>query len=103
MRIAWVNPSFADYRVPVYSALDKASGDGLSVIFSRRRTSPSVCAKMEAAMGCRAMGLSGEKSIKLGNNGGDFANVGLHLPYQAGLVRAIAAANPDVVVSEGFF
>jgi len=104
MRIAWINPSFADYRVPVYSALDKASGDSLTVIFSRQRTSATVCEKLQSAIGDHAVPLDGEFSLDLGfNHADDFANVGLHLPYQPGLLRAIEQANPDVVVSEGFF
>src|SRR5207248_1922497 len=44
-----------------------------------------------------------EKSLDLGFNHQDFANVGLHVPYQPGLLGAIAAAQPDVIISEGFF
>src|SRR5256885_722224 len=94
MRITWVNPSFADYRVPVYSALNETSGGGLTVVFSRARTSPSVCAKIDAAMGEHAVGLDGERSLSLGFDSGNFANNGLQVPYQPGLLRAIGQNKP---------
>ena len=103
MRIAWVNPAFSDYRVPVYRALDTLAADGLSVVFSRGRTSQSVSRKIADALGDRAVGLDGERGINLGAHKENFANVGFKLPYQPGLLRAIAAARPDVLVSEGFF
>ena len=103
MRITWVNPVFLDYRVPVYKALDNLAERGLTLIFSKRRTPPSVCDKIASALGARAVGLAGEKLLTSGNGNADFTNAGYTVPYQKGLYRAIAASRPEVLIGEGFF
>ena len=103
MKVAWINPCFLHYRVPVYAALDRLLGGRLTVIFSADRTPSCVGEKITAALGDRAVGLRGEYRLNLGADGANFANVGLKVPYQPGLLRAVAAARPDVIVSEGFF
>ena len=103
MNLVWVNPGFSDYRVPVYAALDRLIGHRLAVVFSRNRTSESVCRKIGEALGERAVALGGERGLNLGAGKENFANVGLNIPWQPELVKAIAAARPDVIVSEGFF
>ena len=104
MRIVWVNPGFLHYRVPVYAALDRLCGGGLSVVFSSTRTPADVRERLTQHLGTRATALAGENGLSFGDaNTTGFANGGLKIPYQAGLVRAIAACEPDVIVSEGFF
>src|SRR4051812_25518748 len=109
MRVTWVNPGFLHYRVPVYAALDallrEHEGDGaLSVVFSTARTPAAVASRLRDAIGDRAVALSGEKRVGLaGVADENFANVGLSIPYQSGLIGAINDTRPDVIVSEGFF
>jgi len=103
MKVIWVNPCFLDYRVPVYQALSKLLGNTLTVIFSRNRTPDSVCGKIRDVLGDRAVGLGGELRLSFGASTTSFANVGLNIPFQPGLLRAIDRAKPDVIISEGFF
>lgn len=103
MKVLWVNPCFLDYRVPVYAQLDALLGGGLSVVFSAARVRPNVRAKITAALGDRAIALEGERRLGLGVNEESFANAGLSIPYQPGLVSAIESAEADVIISEGFF
>jgi glycosyltransferase involved in cell wall biosynthesis len=104
MRIVWVNPGFLHYRVPVYAELDRLAHGGLSVVFSATRTPPDVRDRLTKHLGSRAVALSGENGVSFGDaNTTGFANGGLKIPYQAGLVRTIAACEPDMIVSEGFF
>lgn len=103
MRITWVNPAFAEYRVPVYAALARLVGGNLTVVFSKCRTSPRVCEKIESVLGAGAVGLKGERKLRSTAKLEGFANRGIHIPYQPGLLDAIADSKPDVIVSEGFF
>ncbi len=103
MRIVWVNPCFLHYRVPVYAALDELSGGRLHVVYSASRTPESVSERIRKHLGPRAIALSGESRVSLGAREENFANVGVNIPYQAGLGRAILSCEPDVIISEGFF
>jgi glycosyltransferase involved in cell wall biosynthesis len=107
MRVAWVNPCFLHYRVPVYAALDRLlreRGGGLHVIFSASRTPPAVRERLAEHLGERAVALDGETRLRLGGvSEENFANVGINIPYQSGLARAIEQSGADVIVSEGFF
>src|SRR5439155_20511438 len=92
MKVTWVNPCFLDYRVPVYAQLDALLDGGLSVVFSATRVRDGVKRKISDALGDRAVALSGEKRVGIGRvNEEGFANAGISIPYQPGLVRAIAA------------
>ncbi len=103
MRVVWVNPCFSHYRVPVYAALDRLLDEQLHVVFSAARTSPAVRDALERHLGKRAIALKGESRLRVGAREENFANVGLNVPYQKGLARAIAACDADVIISEGFF
>jgi glycosyltransferase involved in cell wall biosynthesis len=103
LRVIWVNPDFAHYRVSVYAALDKMLGGQLRVIFSASRMLPSVMASVAEVLGDRAVGLRGEQQLKLGGKNDSFANRGYNIPFQRGLITAITRQRPDVIISEGFF
>lgn len=103
-RILWVTRSFLDYRVPVYTALDKLLGGKLYVLYSRDVTPERCWRKLEESLGDRAIGLSGEKSVGYkGNITGEIANSTWRIPYQPGLLKKIKELQPDVVLGDGFF
>jgi glycosyltransferase involved in cell wall biosynthesis len=105
MRITWVTRSFLDYRIPVYAELDRLCGNQLTLIYNRECTSDTLVSKIEAALGDRAIGLTGEfrlATTKRKNITNDFANQGIRIPYQPGLLREISKSSPDVMVSDGF-
>lgn len=102
MRILWVNPSFLDYRVPVYDALNRMLDGGLRVVYSKERTPPRVARKVEEALGGNAIGLTGEHRLELGEKQA-WANSFIRIPYQPGLMRTVLGIEADAVIGEGFF
>lgn len=102
MKILWVNPSFLDYRVPLYKCInDKLEGD-FCLIFSRRRVPERCVKKVEESIAGNALSLISEKVVSIGRNS-DFANRGLSIPLPKGLYKLIKSAVPDIVIAEGFF
>ncbi|GMQ26677.1 hypothetical protein Aoki45_33600 [Algoriphagus sp. oki45] len=102
MKILWVNPSFLDYRVPLYQELNSRLDGNFHVLFSKNRIPDRVISKVEKALGPNAHGLEGEKYLRLGKQG-EFSNEGLQIPYQKGLFRAMKRIKPDIIIAEGFF
>jgi hypothetical protein len=103
MRILWVNPSFLDYRVAVYSELDQLLDGGLTVVYSKNRTPQRVSNKIEQALGARAIGLSGERKLEFGRKHESWSNSFVRIPFQPGLLRRLLRVQADVIVAEGFF
>lgn len=102
MNVVWVTRSFLDYRIPVYLELHKRLGSRF-VIFYNADYVPDRCRlKVEKALGRAARGLRGESAFTLGSPTG-FANKGVRIPYQRGLIKAILKERPDIVISDGFF
>lgn len=102
IKIAYVGRSFFDYRVPVFAALDKLSGGGLHLFFSKEVTPPRVCQKIKNILGDRSLGFCGE--LCLGPKViSDFANTKIRFVYQPGLLRAISQFSPSVIITDGFF
>src|SRR5258706_4088692 len=103
MRILWVNPSFSDYRVPVYAELDRLTGGEFRIVYSKTRTPLRVDAKIREVLGPRAIGLDGERSLGLRQEDAHFANTGVRIPYQPDLLTRVLDTKADVVIAEGFF
>jgi glycosyltransferase involved in cell wall biosynthesis len=101
IRITYVARSFLDYRIPVLGELDKLCGRQLYYISSPKKTPARVLDRLRGVLGDRAIYLPGERSI--GVDSPQEANKTFCLPYQLGLLKAIAATKPDVVVGDGFF
>ncbi|MCE5230695.1 glycosyltransferase family 4 protein [bacterium] len=102
MKVLWVNPSFLDYRVPVYAALNERLRGGLCVVYSKDRTPERVVRKIESAIGGNAVGLTGEHRFEFGRRQ-PWANSFLRVPYQPGLMRTLMSIEADAVIAEGFF
>lgn len=103
MRITWVTRSFLDYRISVYSALDKLCGHGLTVVYNCEVVSPQLNDKIKGLLGDRAIGLSGEWRLggrKIDN--ASMANSGIRIPFQSGLLGIINKLSPEVMLSDGF-
>lgn len=103
MRITWVTRSFLDYRIPVYAELNRLCGDQLTVIYNRETKSERLIGKIEAVLGERAVGLTGE--LRLGGKkieNAQFANSGIRIPFQPGLLRQLKRSAPEVMLSDGF-
>lgn len=100
-RITWVRRSVLDYRIPVFKALDEMVDGGLSLVYSRDHTPVRVQDKLSDILGDRALGLVGEKNMGSSISGG-FANRGVSLVYQPGVMKRIRQTSPDVLIGDGF-
>lgn len=102
MKILWVNPSFLDYRVPVYKRLNELTGGNFYILFSRDRVPERIPVKMREAIGDHSICFEGEKRIIIGEKDG-LSNKWASIPITRGLYKQIKQINPDVVIAEGFF
>lgn len=102
MRILWVNPSFLDYRVPVYKRLYELTDGDFYIVFSKRAVPPRVIEKMKNAIGDHAIVFGGEKVFDIGNVGG-YSNKSLRIPITKNLYKTIRDVKADLVIAEGFF
>ena len=101
-RILWVNPSFLDYRIPLYQELDRKLNHNFYLVYSKYRIPERCEKKIHAALNDHAVSIRSEKIISLGGKS-DFANSGVKIPIPCGLYSAIASTQPDLVIAEGFF
>ncbi len=102
MRILWVNPSFLDYRVPVYKRLYELTNGDFYIVFSEKRVPERVIKKMKDAIGENAIVYKGEKVLELWNRKG-MNHKYLGIPFTFGLYKLIKNVNADIVIAEGFF
>lgn len=101
MKILWVNPSFLDYRVPVYKRLWELTNGQFYIIFSKNRVPERIPVKIFNAIGNNSICFEGEKVLEIGKN--EMANKHIRLPYTKGLYKCIKQINADIVIAEGFF
>jgi len=102
MKILWVNPSFLDYRIPVYKGIYDLSQADFYLLYSKKRVPERIVEKIDLVLGDHAIGMEDE-TILLIRGKGDFANTNFRFPYQKGLYKAISGVNADILISEGFF
>ena len=102
MRFLGINPSFLDYRVPLYNELNKLLNGNFFIIYSKKRIPERVDKKVKYELKNNAKGLLNEKNINIGNIG-DFANQGVSIPYQRKLLQTIFSIRAEIIISEGFF
>lgn len=104
MKITWITRSFADYRVPVYKALDRMCGYELTVIYYADACPPKAQEKLRATLGRRAIARTNE--FRLGNgkklDNASKMKASVRIPVSPGLVRQIIHTRPDVLISDGF-
>jgi glycosyltransferase involved in cell wall biosynthesis len=102
MRVTWVTRSFLDYRIPVYEAMHRRLDGQFRIVYSADYVPQRCQQRLRAAIGDAAVGLQGEWRIGPNETAG-FANKALRIVYQPGLMRAIGAGNPEVLIGDGFF
>lgn len=109
MKIIWINPSFLDYRVPVYEELNKLCADELYIVYSdiERMTPKRVSVRIKNILKDRALGLEGVKTYTIGKKDSDqsnaFANKFIKISYQPNLLKTVMSIDADVIIVEGFF
>lgn len=102
MNILWVNPSFLDYRIPLYEELNKLCNKSFYLIYSKKRVPERCHYKVQKALGSNALFLKDEKRLKFGHRT-EFANTGISLTYPKGLYQLIKMVEPDLIIAEGYF
>ena len=102
MKILWVNPSFLDYRIPLYGELNKLCKGDFHIIYSVLRIPERCNTNVKRVLGDNAHGLEHEKQFVIGKPT-DFSNSHISIPYPSGLYKKIKALKPDFIVAEGFF
>lgn len=105
MKVLWINPSFLDYRVPVYEELNKILNGNLIIVYAENenRTPLRVSTKIKEKLGVNAIALKDEKNFTIGNTKSNLANKSLNIPYQPNLLKTIMKIDADVIIVEGFF
>lgn len=105
MKVLWINPSFLDYRVPVYEELNKILKGNLIIVYAENenRTPLRVSTKIKEKLGVNAIALKDEKNFTIGNTKSNLANKSLNIPYQPNLLKTIMKIDADVIIVEGFF
>ena len=102
MKVLWVNPSFLDYRIPLYANLHQLLAGNFYLLYSKSRVPQRVIDRVESELGANAIGMIGEKTYTIGKKS-EFANTYVSIPHQPGLNKAIKDIQPDLIISEGFF
>lgn len=105
MKITWVTRSFLDYRIPVYSEINRLCGNRLTVIYFSDVVPKRCQDKLNVILGERAIGLTGEVRLS-GKKIQPISNLkrnGIRLPYQPDLINKIKESEPDIILSDGFF
>jgi hypothetical protein len=102
MKLLWINPSFLDYRIPLYRTINDLLNGKFSLIFSKRRVPQRCIDKIQTEIGENALGLENDKLISFGQKI-EFANRGISIPFTKGLYKLIKRSKPDIIIAEGFF
>lgn len=109
MKILWINPTFLDYRVPVYDELNKLVNNNLHVVYNANEnaTPKRVSEKLKSCIGNNANGLTGSKTFIIGKGSltknNSFANKFIKINYQPKLLKTVLSYDVDIIIIEGFF
>lgn len=101
-KLLWINPSFLDYRIPLYKCINEKLNCNFRLIYSKSRVPQRCIEKIEKAIGENALNQFEDKIISLGSVDG-FANKGVNIPITHGLYKLIKKTSPDIIIAEGFF
>ncbi|WP_289760134.1 glycosyltransferase family 4 protein [Muribaculum intestinale] len=103
MKILWVNPSFLDYRIPLYKALNEHLDGRFHLLYSKERIPARCHAKVRASIGDNAHFIDKEKKVRFGKADSEFANTSVSIPIPIGLYSQIKRIKPSQIIAEGFF
>lgn len=102
-KVLWVNPSFLDYRIPLYWELNKKLNGRFHLLYSKERIPERCHLKINEVLGDNSHFLKHEKRIKLGKSESEFANSSVSIPVPSGLYGIIKKVKPSHIIAEGFF
>ena len=99
-KVLWVNPSFLDYRIPLYKELNLICYGHFYLIYSKQRI-PERCHKaVSEVLKNNAITVS-ENKLRL-KKGTGFANSGILVTWPHGLYSKIKELAPDIIITEGY-
>jgi len=104
MRTVWVTRSFLDYRVPVYHEVFKRCSEDFYLVYNaNEEVVPSrVQAKINRAIGNRAIALHGERCLGRRYHPDQVSGSATRFFYQPGLIKSILALEPDIIITDAF-
>lgn len=101
-KVLWVNPSFLDYRIPLYTELKKLFNNNFFILYSKNRIPERCHTKTVELLKENALYIEKEKLIFINKNN-QYANKRLGIPFPKGLYKEIKKNRPNIIISEGFF
>lgn len=101
--ILWVNPSFLDYRIPLYSELNSSLSGRFHLIYSKERIPERCHTRICKELGANAHFIEKEKRLNFGKPSAEFANTSVSIPLPTGLYKLIKSVRPKAIIAEGFF
>lgn len=102
-RILWVNPSFLDYRIPLYDELNKKLDGNFHLIYGKDKIPTRCHDHVVEKLRENAHYLEKGKKYHFGSPVSEFANSSLTINIPSGLYGMIKGVKPDAIISEGFF
>ena len=102
MKLLWVNPSFLDYRIPLYKEIDERLNKNFKLVYSSKRIPERCEKKIKETIGDNAISIKKDKIIPICSGNG-FANKGINISITGGLYKSIKQAKPEIIIAEGFF
>lgn len=102
-KILWVNPSFLDYRIPLYSELNVQLKGKFHLLYSKSRIPPRCHSRIKNSLRENAHFIEHEKIFTFGKNDDESANRSLSIPFPTGLFKEIKKIKPSLLIAEGFF
>lgn len=102
-KILWINPSFLDYRIPLYGEMNEQLDGNFHLLYSKGRIPDRCHKKINELLGNNSHYLEHEKRLKLGKSESEFANTSISIPIPTGLYNQIKEIKPSQIIAEGFF
>ncbi len=102
-KILWVNPSFLDYRIPLYEEIKRLSENNFHLTYSYGRVPERINEKIKDVLGENVHPVMDERRTKVGYEHIEFSNKGFSINRPKGLYKIIKNVGVDVVIAEGFY
>lgn len=99
-KVLWVNPSFLDYRIPLYKELNSICDGHFYLIYSKQRIPERCYRAVDKILGKNAISVLENRLVLKQRT--DFANSGISLTWPHSLYRTIKEVNPDIILTEGY-
>lgn len=111
-KLLWVNPSFLDYRVPLYQEIENQTDGNFHLIYGASRMPERVCNKIADALKEKAHPITSNYLYRFGGKkktqeecfrSTGYANDSVTILIPKGLYKKISKISPDIIIAEGFF